>query len=186
VSAMTLLQLLERYQPDAGDESAHYAAIVALASGGLAAFDNTRFEPGHVTASAFVVCRTTECALLIFHRRLARWLQPGGHIEPGEIDLRVSAAREVLEETGIALEPDALRVFDVDVHVIPASATAPVHNHYDVRFIAFVDDESGSAGSDAEDLRWISLAALLESEVEPSIQRMTRKARRSLAAFSEA
>lgn len=178
---MTIVDLLERYQPDAGDESAHHRATVALALRGVEALDKTRFEPGHVTASAFVVCRPTRRALMIFHRRLVRWLQPGGHVEPGEIDLDVAAARELREETGLALERDELRMFDVDVHRIPATATAPSHNHYDVRFLAFVDDESGDAGSDAEHVRWVPLAELTEADVEPSIQRMTRKALAKLA-----
>ena len=165
VLAMTLLTLLEHYQPEAGDESAHYAATLALASGGAAALDKTRFEPGHVTGSAFVVCRTTERALLIFHRRLARWLQPGGHVEPGELDVRVTAARELYEETGITLEPEGLQIFDVDVHIISATTTAPAHKHFDVRVIGFVDDEIGNAGSDAEHLRWLSLAELMAPDV---------------------
>lgn len=173
---MTFLELLERYEPEDDDESAHYAATMTLVSRGVLALDNTQFEPGHVTASAFIVCPATERALLIFHRRLTRWLQPGGHIETGETDLRVSAAREVLEETGIDRQPEAFQIFDVDVHRIPPSSTAPAHNHYDVRFLVFVDDETGVAGSDAEHLRWVALASLLGPEVEPSIHRMTRKA----------
>jgi 8-oxo-dGTP pyrophosphatase MutT (NUDIX family) len=177
---MTLIELLEHYRPEEGDESAHYEATLALAARGAAALDSTRFEPGHVTGSAFVVCRTTERALLIFHRRLARWLQPGGHVEPGELDLRVTAARELIEETGVALEPEALRVFDIDVHVIPATATAPSHKHFDVRVLGFVDEEIGNAGSDAEHLHWRSLAELIAPGVDASIQRMTRKALRVL------
>lgn len=180
IEDMTLVELLERYQPETGEESEHYAATLALASRGAAALDHTQFEPGHVTGSAFIVCRTTERALLIFHRRLARWLQPGGHVEPGETDLHVTAAREVLEETGITLDPATLQVFDVDVHVIPATATAPAHKHFDVRVIAWVDDEVATAGSDAEHVRWLPLAELAGPEIDESIQRMTRKVLRTL------
>ncbi|MCL5947029.1 MAG: NUDIX domain-containing protein [Chloroflexi bacterium] len=38
--------------------------------------------------------------LLLFHRKLQRWLPPGGHIEEGELPDE-AAIREVLEETGI-------------------------------------------------------------------------------------
>lgn len=173
---MRLTDLLEQHRPVGPEESAHYEATMALASRGAQAFDSQHFEPGHVTGSVFVVCRTTQRALLIFHRRLGRWLQPGGHAEPGETDIRITAARELREETGIAIEPDALSLLDVDVHVIPATATAPAHNHYDVRFLAWVANEDGHADSDAARLRWYSVEELLVPEIEPSIHRLTRKA----------
>ncbi|MCU1479073.1 MAG: hypothetical protein JWQ64_3766 [Subtercola sp.] len=36
-----------------------------------------------------------------------RWVTPGGHIEPGESHVE-GAARELFEETGLAVTPDAL------------------------------------------------------------------------------
>ncbi|MBX7191324.1 MAG: NUDIX domain-containing protein [Sandaracinaceae bacterium] len=38
--------------------------------------------------------------LLIHHRRLGKWLPPGGELEEGETPLE-AAARELLEETGL-------------------------------------------------------------------------------------
>ena len=44
------------------------------------------FEPGHVTASAWVLGRgeSDPHVLLTHHRKLDRWFQLGGHLEPGE------------------------------------------------------------------------------------------------------
>ena len=39
-----------------------------------------------------------------------RWGPPGGHLEPGE-DPASGAARELLEETGVRLEPDDLSLW---------------------------------------------------------------------------
>ena len=38
-------------------------------------------RPGHLTGSAFVVDSSAERALLLFHTKLQRWLQPGGHAD---------------------------------------------------------------------------------------------------------
>src|ERR1043165_802932 len=53
---------------------------------------------GHLTASAFVIDRERRHLLLIHHKALGRWLQPGGHAD-GDPDLRAVARREVSEET---------------------------------------------------------------------------------------
>ncbi len=75
--------------------------IRALLEGPGDPFSRAHYEPGHLTASGIVVNPERTRTLLIFHAKLQRWLQPGGHFEPGECDPRLAAAREVLEETGL-------------------------------------------------------------------------------------
>jgi 8-oxo-dGTP pyrophosphatase MutT (NUDIX family) len=53
------------------------------------------------TVAVFVVQEGR--VLLHWHRRLARWLPPGGHIDAGELPDE-AAVRETLEETGLAVE----------------------------------------------------------------------------------
>src|SRR5260221_14578866 len=71
-------------------------------------------DPTHLTASAVVV--GPEGVLLHRHKRLRKWLQPGGHIDPGEAPWQ-AALREVAEETGLVGtpvgEPGALLHVDV-------------------------------------------------------------------------
>src|SRR5207237_3914058 len=92
---------------------------------------------GHLTGSAFVLDASFERVLLLHHRRLDRWLQPGGHGE-GETDIRMVALREVEEETNLHKAllqpfPDS-RILDVDAHRIPARPGEPEHLHLDLRY----------------------------------------------------
>ena len=63
-----------------GDASSLGIARSALRSG-RPMWPRSEFDPGHFTASAFVVSPDGTKVLLVEHARLGRWLQPGGHIE---------------------------------------------------------------------------------------------------------
>lgn len=109
-----------------------------LALDGPEGFDRKTMT-GHVTASAILVNAAGE-VLLIHHKSLDRWLQPGGHVEPTDDSLPDAAMREAVEETGI--EPAALTLADpvpihVDVHAIPANPRKGegAHWHFDVRYL---------------------------------------------------
>lgn len=86
-------------------------------------------DPTHVTCSAVVI--SDRGVLLHRHKRLGMWLQPGGHIDPGEA-LPDAARREVLEETGLAGEHTAAPpvIAHVDVH-----DGGRGHTHLDVRYV---------------------------------------------------
>jgi 8-oxo-dGTP pyrophosphatase MutT (NUDIX family) len=101
-----------------------------------------RTFPGHVTTSAFILDRAGRRILLIHHRSLGRWLQPGGHYEPPD-DLAGSALREAMEETGLhglVLDPwheASLVPIDIEGHRIPARPERddPEHWHHDMRYV---------------------------------------------------
>lgn len=54
-------------------------------------------------ASAFVIDPSTKKILLVKHKKFKKWVQPGGHIEHGEVP-EEAAIREVYEETGIKVK----------------------------------------------------------------------------------
>lgn len=93
---------------------------------------------GHITASGILL--QDNCLLLIRHPYLHRWLQPGGHVDPGETPL-AAAIREVREETGIegGVHPWHLQhlfPFDINIHRIPANPVKGEtdHLHFDLRY----------------------------------------------------
>src|SRR5581483_8304957 len=54
----------------------------------------------HYVATAYVYNRETDSFLLILHKKLGKWLPPGGHLEEGEVPHQ-GALRELREETGL-------------------------------------------------------------------------------------
>ena len=144
-----------------------------------------RSQPdAHFTASAVLVSPSGQETCLVHHRKLNRWLQPGGHFEPSDDGSPVRAAlREVLEETGCAGEliAGAAVPFDVDIHPIPASAAEPAHLHLDLRMLARTTHaELAIDAIETRGAEWLIWDAALERADDPALQRLVRKARRLL------
>lgn len=133
--------------------------------------------PGHVTGSAFIVDPSGSNTLLVHHRKLDKWLQPGGHCEAGETALQ-TAVREALEETGAMGTPSSpCRLFDVDIHRIPARPDAPEHLHLDARYLLVAEPGTTTASHESHAVEWVSLDEAARRNSEPSIARMIAKVR---------
>lgn len=117
----------------------------------LAAPFDEHADPVHLTASAIVV--GPRGTLLHRHKRLGIWLQPGGHVDPGEAP-EDAAVRETTEETGVATRhpDDGPRLVHVDVH-----DGGRGHVHLDLRYLlvpAGADDEPDPAPGESPAVRW--------------------------------
>jgi len=171
-----LAGLLEEYQPTEPAEQAFAARMEALLQSDGEPFSREHFAPGHFTASAFILSPDDDALLLVFHGKLHRWLQPGGHVDPDDVDIIGAAAREVQEEVGLcALGLAHEGIFDIDIHDIPPLKGEPAHAHFDVRFLFRANDLSFTAGSDAKDARWWSLPDIDEARSDRSVTRAVQK-----------
>lgn len=147
-------------------------AFLALLDGSPSPARRDQMEPGHLTASAFVVAPDGTGLLLIDHVALGLWLQPGGHVE-ADASPMAAAAREAVEETGVTLA--AGEVIDLDVHHIPPrpSRGEAAHRHYDVRVafraIGWALDASADGGVRAA--RWVTWAELDAVNTDASVRR---------------
>lgn len=174
------LQLASHRPADAAEaeDLAHIRDFVARHSD---PFDR-RIQEGHLTGSALVLCESSARILLLHHRKLHRWLQPGGHGHAGETSGEAVALREAGEETGIPglrLHPTAPRPLDVDVHDIPAHAGVPAHEHLDLRYLVLAPAAAELRRCDEEtnDLRWFAWQELDALDLDPGLRRALVKAR---------
>ena len=152
--------LLHGYQATGPTEQADVDRMARLAA---AAPDPwSRDLPLHFTGSALVVHPPTREVLLRWHARLGRWLQVGGHGDPGETDPLRVALREAAEETGLTdLAPwpdESLR--HAVICDVPESGAEPAHQHADLRFVfATAAPQAVAAENPQSPVRWVSLGA---------------------------
>lgn len=178
---MPLQQILSRHEPGDESEADDLARIRAFVQVHAQPFDRAILE-GHLTASAVVLTADGAHVLLLFHHKLRRWLQPGGHAEPGETRGEEVALREALEETGLpglALHPDAPRPLDVDVHDIPARGNEPAHEHLDLRYLVIADPAAAISPAEGETtkVRWFAWDELNGLDLDHGLRRALAKAR---------
>ena len=166
--AMALLDELLAYEPADPVEAQHQREMIELLQTSPDPFSRQTFGPGHITASCFIVDDAGRL-LLHHHRRLNRWLQMGGHVEPGE-SAREAALREGREESGLPALEIGDSILDLDIHPIPAGKGEPDHRHFDVRYLARTDEPESIMVDQAEstDLAWVDLqhAASLMASAE--------------------
>ena len=186
-----LLHLLANYRAAYPEESSMVSRIVSLAEGHENCFDRD-CRPGHLTGSAWVVSADGNRHLLLLHKKLGKWLQPGGHAD-GQTNLSDVALREAHEESGlesleIVADPRGLAPLDVDVHEIPARFTPDgqiketAHEHHDVRFLLRATDSETLTLSDESDaLRWCTAEEVRTLTQEQSVLRLLEKSERRLA-----
>ena len=130
---------------------------------------------GHFTSSAFVVSPDYSKFLLIFHKKLGFWMQPGGHIENNET-IKESALREAIEETGyLNLKILSNEIYDIDIHKIPAFNNEPSHYHYDIRYLFWAENLESNSKAE-EQFEWFYFHQdLSHLNLEYSVEKMIKK-----------
>jgi 8-oxo-dGTP pyrophosphatase MutT (NUDIX family) len=117
----------------------------------------------HFTNSVYVYNPTTKKFLFIKHKKLGKWLQPGGHWEENELPDE-SAIREAFEETGLEVElvgdrlpreSDQIRPFGIQRNII----TEGEHEHLDLIYLS-IPKENGELVQNIEEtdgIGWFSI-----------------------------
>ena len=131
---------------------------------------------GHITGSAFILNKASDKILLLKHKSLGKWLQPGGHIDPTDNSILDGCIREIVEETGIKKSNlEYLNIynenipFDLDSHNIPAntSKNEEAHIHFDIRYcFKYLSEENIVIDKlESDGYKWINLRDLLKDPI---------------------
>lgn len=132
------------------------------------------------TATVYII--DGERVLLIRHKKLGKWLPPGGHIDPGETPPE-AAKREALEETGLAVELVTQENVWVDrwnaksferpymclLEEIPEHGDKPAHQHMDMIYVARpTGKEIVENRAETDGIGWFTLEEIerMESDVD--------------------
>jgi 8-oxo-dGTP pyrophosphatase MutT (NUDIX family) len=135
--------------------------------------------PAHVTASAAIVDPVRRRLLLVLHRKVGRWLQPGGHCESTDPTLGSAALREATEESGVPGLQLVPGILQVDRHPAPCQPGV-VDEHLDVRYLVVAQaDAVPVVSNESDDARWFGWDELPDA-LEPTILEMLVFARERL------
>lgn len=138
----------------------------------LAAPFDQEADPVHVTGSAIVV--GARGVVLLKHKRLGLWLQPGGHVDPGESPWE-GALREAREETGleVAFAGGVAQLVHVDVH--PGGRG---HTHLDLRYLVDGGDADPTPpDGESQEIGWYAWDAAIERASDDRLKACLRSLR---------
>jgi len=140
-------------------------------------------------ASGVVMNKSYDKILFVYHKKLQKWLYPGGHLDPNELP-HIAAQREVLEETGvkadvvhvgIALNLDTKNKDEAQMPTplcvlyekIPANAKEEEHMHYDFVYLMVAKDtQIQVAEREVAQVEWLSKDQIAACDTFEGVRKM--------------
>lgn len=125
----------------------------------------------HFCVSVYVYDAKEQKVLLVKHKKMGLWVQPGGHVEPNE-SMEEAAIREVYEETGLTVELIGNRVPRNSDYILPLAIQKNLvkddHIHMDFVYVAKVigDNELVQNIEETDGIKWYSLDEINDTNFE--------------------
>lgn len=175
-----IVKIIKQYNERNPQESVEIDTIINSKE----SFISRKNFSGHITSSAIVLDKTLSKILLVYHKNLDKFVQPGGHVEITDKNFMNTALRELEEETGftnvIPIKADSSNPklpIDIDVHIIPNNKKKrePSHKHFDLRyaFVLLDDNQKKIKEDEIGSILWKSIAELKQSD--QSLARFAQK-----------
>jgi ADP-ribose pyrophosphatase YjhB (NUDIX family) len=149
--------------------------------GNMNLLESTHAHKRHLTTTGYVVNKNRTKLLMIHHKKLNKWLPPGGHLEANEVP-HEGAIREVLEETGVQSsavvldEPDLELEGVADIQIprpyallyqlIPKTNKDVEHIHLDMVYMLEADDTevTNAQLDEVHAAKWHTKSEILNSD----------------------
>ena len=139
----------------------------------------------HFAVSGFVMNPEKNKLLMVHHKKLNKWVIPGGHLEENEFPF-AGARREIMEETGVTAKVLDCSGFSVSStkketqipnpmmtlqELIPAKGDKPEHIHIDLIFLCEAEEGKVKGQEDeVNDVKWMSIWDVAEADTFDSIK----------------
>ncbi|MGR3952059.1 MAG: NUDIX domain-containing protein [Chlamydia sp.] len=139
-------------------------------------------------ASCYIFSKEKK-VLLIHHKKMGKWVPPGGHIEENELP-HEAAIREVFEEVGLKItlgNNSPISIDEWNAHSIPRPLfmllenipqfnDVPEHQHIDHIYMTLYQDENGlSEAVASETCQWFSQNEIAEMKDNQDIFSETKQ-----------
>lgn len=184
---MNLKQQIAEYTPYNAQEERDKAVMLSLLSTqpDILAREN---QVAHFTASAWLLNKTHDKVLMIYHNIYNSWAWTGGHAD-GEGDLLAVAKREAMEETGVSdIRAVTEDIFSIEILTVNGhekrGAYVPSHLHLNVTYLLEADEEEvlRVKADENSGVAWFSLSEALIQSTEPwMVERVYKKLNEKLA-----
>ncbi len=142
-------------------------------------------RPGHLTGSSLIIRPQDSQILVLFHAKLKRWLQPGGHAD-SDGDMARVALREAIEETGMPQLEIVEPPIDLDIHVVDPPYE-DVHEHHDVRYLVLAPEDSCPVGNrESTGFQWLDPDEIQRIDPDDGFIRMVERGLNMLSTLQAA
>jgi 8-oxo-dGTP pyrophosphatase MutT (NUDIX family) len=142
--------------------------------------DRTFFSPGHFTSSGFVYSVDLDSILLVWHQKLEKWIQPGGHLESDDDSPICAAIREIWEECGIEISAEHGKLIGFGIHEIPRCGGEPLHIHCDVQFLFSIPKVTRFRDFPDCVFKWFRIDDLVKGHVDRDVSCVARYLRHQM------